>query len=94
MDTLAKGKEMLKDMVAKGDEATMNYVAALDDLYQQQQKLKQLFAYDETLNIYIDKATGNVGYLERKIWVKKVLMFTLIISLGLICLIALLFKVM
>ena len=34
MDTLAKGKEMLKDMVAKGDEATMNYVAALDDLYQ------------------------------------------------------------
>ena len=43
-----------------------------------------LFYYDEDLKVYIDKATNKVSYLERKTYVKKILLVILIVALGIL----------
>ena len=58
----------------------------------QRRKLEELFFYDDELNIYIDKSTGNVRFLEAKIYLRKILMFILIVCLGLICIVSLIMK--
>ena len=66
---------------------------ANQDLKRQRDKLNELFFYDDELNIYIKKSTGNVVYLEAKIYMRKILMFILVISLAIICIICLVAKV-
>ena len=54
--------------------------------------MNELFFYDDDLNIYISKSTGNVQYLEAKIFMKKILLFILILCLGLINIVTLMMK--
>lgn len=67
---------------------------ANQDLLRQREILHKLFFYDDELNVYIEKATDKVKYLERKVWQKKVLLFTLIVALGVIIAISLLMKLL
>ena len=54
----------------------------------------KFFFYDEELKVFIDKATNKVQYLEHKVFIKKILMFTLIVLLAIICGVGLLLKLM
>ena len=58
----------------------------------QRDKLNELFFYDDELNIYINKSTGNVVYLEAKLYCRKIIMFVLIFCLAVICIICLVSK--
>ena len=91
--------ELLKDtdarlgeVIERGHEANVNMQEASRDLLTQKQQLLKFFYYDEELNVYIDKSTNKVAYLEKKTWTKKCLMITLAVALALICAVSLLLK--
>ena len=89
---LGKQDRKLKKMIREGTKAGQDMQEANQDLKNQREKLAELFFYDDELNIYINKSTGNVVYLEAKIYMRKIIMFTLIFCLFVIAVICLVSK--
>ena len=92
LELLKQNDATLGRMMELGHEAVGNMNEANADLQKQRETLLKLFYFDEELSVYIDKATSKVSYLERKTYIKKVLLVVLVLLLGLTCVILLLLK--
>jgi len=64
------------------------------DLLEQRHILSKLYFYDEELKVYIDKATDKVSYLERKTYMKKILLASLVFLLAILVIVLLFLKML
>ena len=63
------------------------------ELYRQAATIEELYEYDAKINGFIDKATGRIASMDRQIFVKKALMLSLAVSLGLLLIVIILNKI-
>ena len=92
IENLKEGDQALANVIEMGDEAVQNMNQANQDLKRQRELLNKFFFYDDELKVYIDRANAKVQYLERKVYIKKILLFILVVVLGLCAVTMLLLK--
>ena len=92
IEMLREADRNLGDIMEMGVQAHENVRDANQDLIKQRHVLLTLFYYDEDLKVYIDKATNKVSYLERKTYVKKILLVCLMVLLGILLAVSIVLK--